>query len=167
MELFQSCLSFDSHFLAKFDFLTGVRRESSVTNRWYSPTPLAAASLHFCLAILWRIEAFSLNCPENIGHFMFNEKRWLQKNVQVFFFRCNTNDLYFHHSGGPGCGSWAGRCCSSSVCCAERHSCLLFVTWVWPKDQTNNPFYIPWNIVKDSGEVEKILVLVLVDSIAT
>lgn len=47
-----------------------------------------------------------------------------------------TNVFYFRHWGGPGCGSWAGRCCSSSVSCAERHSCLPFVAWVWPTKQT-------------------------------
>lgn len=37
-------------------------------SRCSSPTPLEviASSLHFCLAILWRIDAFSLNRPETV-----------------------------------------------------------------------------------------------------
>lgn len=131
-------------------------------------SPLAAAStLHFCLAILWRIEAFSLKCPGKRAAINLVEKKpqhlissigytlslSLEKHLNaeiyagnILFFCCKTNVVYFHHWGGPGCGSWAGRCCSSSVSCAKRHSCLPFVTWVWPKDQNKQSllsFYIP------------------------
>lgn len=60
--------------------------------------------------------------------------------------------FYFRHWGGPGCGSWAGRCCSSSVSCAGRHSCLPFVTWVWP---TKRPKQRLTNESQREGEVEK------------
>lgn len=57
---------------------------------------------------------------------------YMQTNMQLSLLFTAKQVSYFHRWGGPGCGSWAGRCCSSSVSCAGRHSCPPFVTWVWP-----------------------------------
>lgn len=69
--------------------------------------------------------------------------------------------FYFRHWGGPGCGSWAGRCCSSSVSCAGRHSCLPFVTWVWPTKRPKQRLTIEsqreWE-VEEKGRVSVLVV---------
>lgn len=115
----------------------------------YTPMPLAltASSLHFFLAILWRMDAFSLKCPatEHVvqtvtRHVRWGQIEWKQRNCSIFSFiylnHFQTWDnvwwLYLHYWGGPVCESWAGRCCSSSGSCVEKHSCLPSAASVWP-----------------------------------
>lgn len=94
------------------------------TKHLNSPTPFASSSPFF-LAILCRIDAFSLNFPEVYYFINKTTNLWSESIcVHICIFGVSVF-AHYHHWEDRVCESLAGRCCFSWECCGGRRSFLL------------------------------------------
>lgn len=58
------------------------------------------------------------------------------KGLQLWnLLQCAHSLMSYLHLKGPMCESSAGKCCSSSGCCAGRRNYLLFEAEAWPETE--------------------------------